>query len=257
MYQVNRKESVRFRSSAFRFFTFFSAGRGGGGHASASCRIRQFTLIELLIVIAIIAILAGMLLPALNKARESARLTQCLGNVKQLGTGVTMYATDSREQLPKTGKNSDGDATPWNLYASENIGLGRISSYIGGPQICDGADQHPRPMIFRCPSGNSDPEAWMHSSRRRTDYLFLRDSQAGNVCTSWSFTGLGKLLNKLTREMLIICSAGTTLLWRSAYISHSNREAPLFRADGSARKIRASEYRNEAGNDGMTKIDKL
>ena len=59
MYQVNRKESVRFRSVAFRFFTFFSAGRGGGGHAPAYCRIRQFTLIELLVVIAIIAIVVA------------------------------------------------------------------------------------------------------------------------------------------------------------------------------------------------------
>ena len=97
----------------------------------------------------------------------------------------------------------------------------------------------------------------MHSSRCRTDYLFLRDSQTGNVCTSWSFTGLGRPLNKLSREMLIICSAGTTLLWRDAYISHSNREAPLFRANGSVRKIRAAEYQNGTGNGGMVKIDEL
>lgn len=59
-----------------------------------------FTLIELLVVIAIIAILAAMLLPALSHARELARRTACIGNLRQIGVSLSMYASDNAELYP-------------------------------------------------------------------------------------------------------------------------------------------------------------
>ncbi|MFO8081619.1 MAG: DUF1559 domain-containing protein, partial [Armatimonadota bacterium] len=58
---------------------------------------RGFTLIELLVVIAIIAILAAILFPVFARAREKARQTSCLSNLKQLGLGLMMYTQDYDE----------------------------------------------------------------------------------------------------------------------------------------------------------------
>jgi prepilin-type N-terminal cleavage/methylation domain-containing protein/prepilin-type processing-associated H-X9-DG protein len=157
--------------------------------------VRGFTLVELLVVIGIIAVLISILLPALNRARESSNSAKCLSNLKQIATAMLLYANANKGVVVPAGYQSVGGTDYGSLQ--QWYGILMNDRYLPAPKVTNSAlDAMTVSSVLKCPSGidavaiapsTATPQLGLPTSR--TDQRGAAATRGNNLDKSKGYLG--------------------------------------------------------------------
>jgi prepilin-type N-terminal cleavage/methylation domain-containing protein len=228
-------------------------------------RSRGFTLIELLVVVAIIAVLIAILLPSLSKAKDNAKKTKCLANLRALTQGAVVYTADWDGAMPpQRGQGSNGYQPAMTYQMNNGSTLYGFALLMLTRSITDY-------RVYYCPAA-TDPTFMLDpalSTNNLTDWYKLDKSKNGGrmgyhyqlhtvgTSTSKRDVAYAKFI-QFPKNAIV----ATDIIWGSAYLSHgsvSNPSSTYFNAsfiDGHAETIFSPEAVKNLGGDDWNKMDR-
>jgi prepilin-type processing-associated H-X9-DG protein len=154
----------------------------------------SFSIVELLLVLAIIGILSALLMPAYKSMRESARAANCMSNMRQIGIGLVNYSMDNNGYFPPANTNSNLKPPPTAL----NNWIGMVWPYVNSTTnylagVNDGTVLSKNKNVFSCPTAKLYPVIAKKTAIRVPGGQANGDNNRSygmNVMTSWSYYGL-------------------------------------------------------------------